>query len=150
MTVITNPDTLIVMRENYRTHIHNVLTPVKKIISTPSNDANPGYESSAGITLSEYTNFYCSYFNVLSGKTDRVFKEREPLEQLEQFGLMNRDVYIIQYVSGLDLTIITGGDPPKTSDFVVDEQIFVDNQWWIVRKVIPDSEGIQHTVFVVK
>ena len=149
MTIIPT-GALDIVREQFRTHIYNVLTPVKKIIANTNNDENPGYAASEGNTLAEYTGFYCSYFNILSGKTDRVFKERDSLEQFEQFGLIDKDAYIIQYISGISLTPVNIGDPARTSDFLVDEQIHIDNNWWIVRKVIPDSEGVQHTVFVVK
>lgn len=138
------------MRNTYRLRIHNQLTPVKKIISTSENNVNPNYEPSSENVLALYTDFYCSYYNVLSGKTDRVFNERDPLEQLPQFGLVADDVYIVQYVVGLDLTPDVPGDPAKTSDMEIGEQIYIDGQWWLVRKVINDSEGIQSTLFVIK
>ena len=70
---------------------------------------------------------------------------------VESLGLTPDNAIVIQYVSGETLSAPTVVDATTTTnDLVEGDEILWESEWWKVKLVVPDSEGIQHTVFAVK
>jgi len=144
--------------EKLRTHVFpkyliNTTTSVKKILSYTTETSNPHYPSSKVPVFTEYNNFVCSIINMLSGKVNRLFGEREMSELIAELGIVGNEAYVIQYVSDQELV------PGVYNNLILDEQILIEletcdsgacDNWWKVRKVIPDSEGLLHTAIVTK
>ena len=140
------------LRTSYLRAIHNSTCNVKKRIGETTANANPIFESSKTQTYREYTGFKCSYYHALSGKMNRLFDERGNPELSALLGTLSGDTYVVSYVC--DLTLTAGADgyaySPIPNNLAVDEEILIKGVWYKVRVVVPDSEGIQHTVFVTQ
>jgi len=143
-------DVLANIKSIYLNQIHNTTTRLQKITGTTNVDNHPGYSVDTVNTLAVYIGFKCSIYHILSGKVNRVFKERDPANFLAELGIFTEDVYCVNFVTGQ--IIAKEGFPLITilADLKEDEQVEILGKWWKVRKVIPDSEGIQVQVLCVK
>jgi len=131
--------------------MHNQTINVKKISGVTTTQKDPRYKETEQPTFDEYSDFDCSYYHMLSGKIDRMFSERDIAELTEQLGTMEQTIYAVRYISGLTLTAgVIGPEPPITNNLVLEEEVKIDAEWWKVRLVVPDSEGVQHTALVTK
>lgn len=125
--------------------IHNLVTSVHKIKTVEQTSENPYFQAPANITeFDTYNTFRCSAFDMLSGKVNRLFGERDPHELVAELGLANKRVMVVNYVPGLELA---AGVP---NNLAVGEEVQLENEWWRVQVVIPDSEGVQHTALCAK
>ena len=131
--------------------MHNLTTSVKKITSTTTTQKDPRYKESEQPVFTTYTDFQCSYYHMLSGKVDRMFSERDIAELTQQLGTFEQTIYAVRYISDLTLSVSSPpGGSPITNNLIIDEEVLIDSEWWKVRIVVPDSEGIQHTALVTK
>jgi hypothetical protein len=144
-------------RIRFRRLIHNFVTSVRKANTVVSVQPDPRFEARNQITLLKWDDFHCSIFHFLSGKTDRLLSERGERDLVAQLGLTPETAIVVQYVCD-DLLYepdYEGDEPevPLTStinNLTVNDEILWEGEWWKIKAVIPDSEGIQHTVFACK
>ena len=141
-----------VLREQYKRLIHNETTSVKKVSATTSVQPDPRFEARDESTLRQWDDFECSMFHFLSGKTDRMMSERGDTDLIAQLGLTPDTTVVVQYVSGETLSVPTVPGVPVTviNDLIINDEILWEGSWYNVKAVIPDSEGIQHTVLATK
>ena len=139
------------MRSIFAERMHNTVTSVKKISATTTDQLDPRYEETTQNTLTVYTDFGCSYYHMLSGKIDRMFAERDIAELTAQLGTLEQIMYVVRYVCDLTLsTTSPAGGPAVVNNLKLDEEVLIDGEWWKVRLVIEDSEGVQHTALLSK
>jgi len=136
------------LRALYLKRVHNVSTSVRKIVSSEVVQPNPHYKGKTEDTFGLYTGFLCSIYNLLSGKTNRLLGELGVAELTKELGVMEDEVRIVQYIS--DQTLIDNVLDDITNNLVLNEEVLIEAEWWLVRKVVADSEGVQHTVLLTK
>jgi hypothetical protein len=143
-------------RENYKQLIHNFVTSVKITTDTTPVQPDPRFTARSFKTQVKWDDFHCSIFHFLSGKTDRLLQERGMRDLIAPLGLTPDDSIVVQYVCDDLLIIPDYDDPPDvplteiSNNLSLDDEVLFNGEWWKVKVVIPDSEGIQHTVFATK
>ena len=128
--------------------VHTTSVRVQKIVSSSDSQPNPHYEARNVDTYATYSGFMCSVFDILSGKTDRMFGVQGVQELTKELGLMDSEIRVVQYVCDLTLTDDVLAD--ITNNLEVNEKLEIDGEWWLVRNVVEDSEGTQHTALLTK
>lgn len=153
-----------IFRRQFKRLIHNMTTSVKKVETLTTVQPDPRFQSRTEKTLLQWDDFKCSIFHFLSGKTDRLLQERGERDLIAQLGLTPETTIVVQYVNDELLTVPNyeasyGDDPagwpiPQLTDtlnnLAVNDEVLWKGEWWVVKAVIPDSEGIQHTVIASK
>lgn len=140
-----------VLRAQYKRLIHNEVTSVKKVDVETASQPDPRFEARTTKTYKQWDDFACSMFHFLSGKTDRMIHARGLPDLVASLGLTPDNAVVVQYVSGETLSVPNPADATTTTNDLVDgDEILWKGEWWTVKLVVPDSEGIQHTVFAVK
>ena len=141
------------LRTRYKRLIHNLITSVKKADTQTTVQPDPRFEGREQTTYKQWDDFHCSVFHFLSGKTDRLLQERGEHDLIAQLGLTPETTITVQYVSD-DLLVVETivSEPPRTAinNLEVNDEVLWMTEWWKVKVVIQDSEGIQHTVIACK
>lgn len=142
---ILNPVELELMKEAYARDIHNTILSIRKFDGeTTTYDENPLYKADTKNAFTEYAGFPCSVYYILSGKVNRLFDERN-VQTLKDLGLLDEDIWIVNYIQ--DFEFVTG----ILTNLKVGDQIeLTTDNWYEVKMVVEDSEGLQAKAIVTK
>jgi hypothetical protein len=152
MPVLT-PSQKLTAKVQYKKFIHNFTTSVRKASSSTSVQPDPRIHARDQVVLKQWDDFKCSMFHFLSGKTDRLLQERSYNDLVAQLGIVPDRAIVVQYVCDEYIRVPNPLDDPVIpvlNNLTVNDEILYSGEWFIIKTVIPDSEGIQHTAFACK
>lgn len=151
--MLLNSAELAEMRRTFRLDIHNNLVDARLQLGPESAATTmPGYKAKQVQQHTTVSNFPCSYYQFLSGKTTRVFRSRLE-EQVFASGLWNDTEWMLQFVPGLTEVLLhtgasTNAVPSDTilEDSLIDFQVLGIVAGALVVNTIDGSQAIVVTV----
>lgn len=143
MTILSS-QALTVQRGILKRRLHNDIYSIRKWIAGTTIDENPLFTADNADDWIEYDGFKALAVEVLSGKMNRLFEERN-LDILKDLGSVNKVVYVINYVPNQELA--TG----ELISLEENDQIeLFTNDWWKILQIVPDSQGLQQQAIATK
>lgn len=92
------------LRRIYATRIHAINVPVRMWVREESKQSNPQLKPQMQAVRVEFPLFPCSYYNTLSGKIGRIFRNRNDVIQ-SAMGIIDNVSAMIEYVPDMHVIL---------------------------------------------